>query len=94
MLIARLKWGWKHGQDVHSASTPYTPLVASLVVTDGRRILLRAERGRPELPATYIGTDPPTDHRSGGVIRLMAKLGLTGGSALVPTVARGAAHEA
>ena len=73
-------------QVVHSleAVDERLPLVASLVVTDGRRILLRAEHGRPELPATYIGTDPPADHRSGGVIRLMAKLGLTGGSALVP----------
>jgi hypothetical protein len=25
MLIARLKRGWKHWQDVHSASTPHTP---------------------------------------------------------------------
>ena len=30
MLIARLKWGWKqHGQDVHSASTPYTQVATT-----------------------------------------------------------------
>jgi hypothetical protein len=73
-------WGRPFVHTVHSleAVDEKLPLTASLVITDGRRVLARAEHGRPELPITYVYTTPEGSGEPSGVSRLMAKLGVTG----------------